>query len=175
MNDMAETRIYLDLDGVLADFSRGVRELCGMEAAPQNGERDYRQDERMWEAIRKADHFYGRLEPVPGSGKLFREIRKAYGDRCEILTGIPKPRRGIATAGEDKIQWVRRFFSSDIRVRIVQREEKIRFCTGPESILVDDREDTIRDWREKGGTGILFTGAEEALRALGLGGASEES
>ena len=31
---------------------------------------------------------------------------------------------------------------------------------------IDDREKTIREWREKGGTGILHTDAEETLRQL---------
>ena len=163
---MKEGRIYLDLDGVLADFDRGIRELCGMEPLPQNGKRNPKQDDLMWEAIRKVDHFYDRLKLMPGAGDLFDEIRKQYGDRCEILTGIPKPERGITTAGEDKISWVHRVFSPDVRVHIVLREEKINYCTGPDTILIDDREKTIRKWQEKGGTGILHTGASDTLRIL---------
>lgn len=33
-------------------------------------------------------------------------------------------------------------------------------------ILIDDREKTIREWREKGGTGILHVSAEETLAEL---------
>ena len=62
----------------------------------------------MWDAIRKIDHFYDKLELMPGAKEMFGRIWDRYGERCEILTGIPKPERGILTAGEDKIRWMRR-------------------------------------------------------------------
>jgi len=31
---MRYEKIYFDMDGVLADFAKGVRELCGMEPSP---------------------------------------------------------------------------------------------------------------------------------------------
>lgn len=163
---MDSVKIYFDMDGVLADFDRGVNELCGMQAAPQSGDESAARDDRMWEGIRKVDHFYDRLELMPGAKELFERVYGKYGERCEILTGIPKPKRGIVTAGEDKIAWMKRMLSLDIRVNIVLREEKPRFCSGSESILIDDRESNIREWREMGGTGILHVSPEETLKEL---------
>lgn len=164
---MEEVRkIYLDMDGVLADFSRGVRELCGMEAAALNGKQDRKNDDLMWEAIRRTEHFYGRLELMPGAGELFHEIWRQYGRRCEILTGIPRPERGIADAAEDKIRWMHRMLSPEIRVNSVLRGEKIRFCRGPETVLIDDMEKTIREWTDRSGTGILFKSAGDTLRKM---------
>ena len=117
-------KIYFDMDGGLADFDRGVRDLCGMEPQSQNG------------------------------------------DRCEILTGIPKPRRGILTAGEDKINWVRRVLSENVTVNIVYREEKPQYCKGRMDILIDDAAENIRQWEEIGGTGILHISAEGTAKIL---------
>ena len=158
--------IYLDMDGVLADFDRGVRELCGMEPQSQNGKRSAKLDDLMWEAIRKAGHFYDRLELMPGAKEMFGRIYGKYGDRCEILTGVPKPERGIDTAGEDKIAWMKRELSDTVRVNIVLRKQKLDFCKGPESVLIDDMEKTILEWREAGGTGILHVSPEETLKEL---------
>ena len=33
---MEVEKIYFDMDGVLADFERGVREICGIEPPDQN-------------------------------------------------------------------------------------------------------------------------------------------
>ena len=120
----------------------------------------------MWEGIRKVEHFYDRLDLMPGAEKLFNLLREKYGDKCEILTGIPKPKRGIIGAGEDKVKWVRRLLSEDIRVNVVLRDEKLLYCTGPDCVLIDDREKSIRKWREKGGTGILHVCAEDTIAEL---------
>ena len=163
---MEMIRIYIDMDGVLADFDRGIRELCHMEPQPQNGERDAEADDRMWDEIRKVDHFYDQLELMSGAKEMFDLIYRKYGDRCEILTGVPRPERGIATAGEDKISWMKRNLSETVKVHIVLRKEKVQFCKGPESVLIDDREKTIRDWKEAGGTGILHISPEESVKEL---------
>ena len=168
---MAKVRVYIDMDGVLADFDRGVRELCHMEPQSQNGKRDTKIDDLMWDALRKVDHYYDKLELMPGAKEMFDLIYWKYGDQCEILTGVPRPERGIITAGEDKIAWTKRNLSEEVKINIVLRKEKLRFCKGPDSVLIDDRAKTIRDWKEAGGIGILHTSPKDTLdqlRALDL-------
>lgn len=117
--------IYFDMDGVLADFVGGVRNLCGMEPPNQNDKkRSKKMDDEMWNRIRNVQNFYDKLVPLPGAIEMFKKVRGVYGAKCEILTGIPKPKRGITTAGEDKIKWVHRLLGEDIVVNIVLREEK---------------------------------------------------
>ena len=157
------------MDGVLADFDRGVIELCGLEPLDQ-GVSDSR-EERMWNGIREVGHFYDKLEIMPGAKEMFDELYEKYGDKCEILTGIPKPKRGITGAGEDKIKWVRRLLSENIKVNIVLREHKPRFCTGKDCILIDDFRKNIKEWEAAGGTGVLSRNAEdttEKLKEMGI-------
>ena len=158
-------KIYFDMDGVLADFSRGIRELCGVEPIEQ-GARKPKEEDVMWEKARQVGHFYDKLMPMPGALEMFQTVYEKYDDKCEILTGIPKPRRGITTAGEDKISWVRRFLSKDVVVHIVFREEKKNYCKGKGCILIDDYEKNIREWIENGSTGILHISAEETMKEL---------
>ena len=163
---MDNWKIYFDMDGVLADFQRGVIELCHMEPTPLNGKRDAKYDDRMWAAIHEVDHFYGKLEPMSGAKLLFDTVYGRYGDHCEILTAIPKPHRGIVFAGEDKIAWTRQHLSDTVKVNIVLREDKPKFCTGKECVLIDDMQKNIKNWNSLGGTGILFTTAEAVLETL---------
>ncbi len=169
---MEAEKIYFDMDGVLADFERGVQEICGLNPPSQNGKhRSPGEDDEMWARIRLDEHFYDHLELMPGAKEMFDAVYGKYGDRCEILTGIPKPKRGMVFAGEDKIKWVHRLLSEDINVNIVFREEKPQFCTGKNCILIDDMESNIRDWEAYGGTGIQNISAGDTidkLKELGL-------
>ena len=159
-------KIFFDMDGVLADFDRGVRELCGMEPCSQGDDWKPGDDDEMWARIRDVGRYYDKLELLPGAKEMFDTIYGKYKDRCEILTGIPKPKRGIPTAGEDKITWMRRMLSEDIVVNVVIREQKPEFCTGKDCILIDDLERNIKEWEDEGGTGILHVSAGETLRRL---------
>ena len=120
----------------------------------------------MWVTIREVGHFYDRLDLLPGAKELFDTVYGKYGDRCEILTGIPREERGIVTAKDDKISWTQRLLSETVKVQTVCRKHKINFCTGPETILIDDREKTITEWQEKDGTAILHTTPEKTTREL---------
>ena len=55
---------------------------------------------------------------------MFHRIYDAFGDKCEILSGVPKARRGVVTAGEDQIRWVSRLLSDPIG-SVVYREPSV--------------------------------------------------
>lgn len=158
-------KIYFDLDGVMADFDRGVHELCGMDAFSHDDDLPF-SDDLMWERIKEVDHFYDKLELMPGALELFNDLYAKYGDKCEILSGIPKPKRGILTAGDDKINWVHRMLSEDIKVNIVYKEEKPKYCYGEDCILIDDLPANILAWEKIGGTGVMNSGAEDTREIL---------
>ena len=65
-------KIYFDMDGVLADFKKGIRELCGIEPPPQPEEVPEEEKEavkkandEMWQLVKGVDHFYDQLELMP--------------------------------------------------------------------------------------------------------------
>ena len=158
-------KIYFDMDSVLADFKGGVETLCGMEA-PDINEHNPEKDDEMWKRIREVEHFYAELDEMPGSRPLFETVYKKYRDKVEILTGIPKEKRGVVNAAQDKIDWVRRKFSRDVKVNIVYSEEKKKYCTGKGCILIDDMEKNILEWKAMGGSGFLHIEAENTLYRL---------
>ncbi len=162
---MEPKKIYFDLDNVLADFDEGVRELAGFRFRDRN-HRTREEDDQMWDAVRKVDHFYLKLGFIPGAKDFFGEVRGRFGDRVEILSGLPKPHRRIEYAAEDKIFWSHAWLDPEIKVNLVYKEGKADFCLGPEYILIDDLELNIIRWRDKGGTGILFTDTLSAAEQL---------
>ena len=157
--------IYFDMDGVLADFNRGVKELCGMEPK-QQGTADSAYYDELWQRVKDAGHFYDRLELMDGAYDLFREVHDLYGDRCQVLTGIPNPKRQIITAAEDKARWMHRNFGEDIIVHTVLRKEKKEFVKGPSSILIDDYIANAKQWEIAGGTAILHIDVQHTRQAL---------
>ena len=159
-------KIYFDMDGVLADFDRGIREFCGMDPVSQDYGWEPGADAEMWGKASKIPHFYDRLELMPGAKEMFDAVYGKYGDRCEILTGIPKPHRGMIGSAEDKTAWVRRLLSRDIVVHTVFKEQKPQFCTGKDCILIDDLKRNIDAWEEAGGTGILHRSSFGTIRVL---------
>jgi len=162
---MNVVKIYFDMDGVLADFNGGLIRLCDVEPEDQMHQTEAGTN-AIWDGVRSVEHFYDKLEVLPGADEMFRRVYEKYGDRCEILTGIPKPKRQIADAGEDKIKWTHRLLSPDVKVNIVYREQKKDFCVGKGSILIDDLKSNIDAWEAYGGTGILHKDAEETMAIL---------
>lgn len=155
---MKVSKIYFDMDGVLADFEGGIRNLLGVEPKGQETE-DPEADDRMFTAIKNFPNFYEKLEPIPGMLEIFRELSKKYD--CEILTGVPRPERGIVEASDNKKTWVKKYLGGNIVVHTVPRREKQKMALDETYILIDDYSKNIKAWNEAGGTGILFRGIEK--------------
>lgn len=115
---MQINKIYFDMDGVLADFDRGITELCLMKPQKQ-GVEGATSDDELWAAVRNVENFYNKLVPIKGAVEMFNTLREQYGDKCEILSAVPKPRRNIQTAREDKIRWVKRILSDEVVINLI--------------------------------------------------------
>jgi hypothetical protein len=78
-----EPRLFLDADGVLADFDEGARRLLGMSPAAfeaKHGRREF------WRRIANAKNFYGSLPEIPDARLLFETVEHL---KPTILTGPP--------------------------------------------------------------------------------------
>ena len=131
---MTIDKIYIDMDGVLADFDRGLIELCNVNPIDQSTKTED-EDATMWDKVRTVEHFYDKLPLISGASEAIFNLYKRYGDKCEILTGVPKEKRNIPEAGDDKIHWVHRLINPQIKVNICYKEDKQKFCTGKGSLF----------------------------------------
>ena len=82
------SKIYFDLDGVLADFDRGVMELAGFNRNGANANSDIKDDD-MWQAIARVSNFYDKLELMPGAKEMFNSILLKPPTFALLLTVLP--------------------------------------------------------------------------------------
>lgn len=153
---MEVNKIYFDLDDTLAEFSKGLYDICGLDPVPQDCATP-EQDDAMWAAIRDSNHFYYHLEEHTPGIKLFNKLRAQYGDKVEILSAVPKEKRGIVHAEEDKRNWVKEHLGKDVVTNITYTsKDKKQYCKGPGHFLIDDLGKNISSWQEAGGVGIQY-------------------
>ena len=162
---MSIKKIYFDMDGVLVDFNRGVKELANHEPIDQSID-DEEKTIALWNAVKKVDSFYYKLKPLNNMIDVFNEVNKKYPGCVEILSAIPKEKRGILGAKEDKIRWVKKYLGKNVKVNIVYKEEKKNYSLGKDHILIDDLDKNINEWVNSGGSGILFNENMDLLKEL---------
>lgn len=157
------SRIWLDLDGVFADFFPVAKRILGCE---------YREmpAAEAWAKLEQIPRLYRDLPMIPGSRALY-EALAPLGDRVAILGALPKPTGFLAAAEFDKRQWVACHLSATLRAKFIEGGANKASLAGPGDILIDDTERNIRLWEAAGGIGILHTSAEASiarLRELGV-------
>ena len=79
----SQPHLFLDCDGVLADFDLGAKLLLG--ASPRDFEARHGRGE-FWRRLARAPNFYGDLEEMPDAQELFSAVRHL---NPTILTGLP--------------------------------------------------------------------------------------
>ena len=148
-------RLFLDLDGVLADFDRGVEAVTGRRPGALRVP-------EMWRALSRVPAFFETLHWMEDAERLWRFCAP---HAPTILTGLPL---GV-WAPEQKRRWVARMLGAHVPVITCMSRDKPRHA-GPGDVLVDDRADARAGWEAAGGTFVHHRHAEgtiAALRALG--------
>ena len=143
----APLELFLDLDGVFANFDLRVFELTGKwphELASRE----------MWKAVDRDEGFFLNLAFMPGAETLWA-YAKQY--RPTFLTGAPSR----PVTHDHKRTWVAEKFGSEWRVIVLPSKDK-QIHAHPTAILVDDRDDNIQRWVDAGGIGILHDGDVQA-------------
>ncbi len=152
-------RLFLDCDGVLADFDDGAMRVLGMP--PRDYERRFG-PRRFWAALASAPDFFGSLDPLADARELYDAVRHLD---PTILTGLP---RGGWAEGQ-KRRWVARHFP-DVAVITTAAALKREHCR-PGDALVDDQDRYRHLWEAAGGIFVHHSGAGTSvasLRALGF-------
>ncbi|KAH3758736.1 DNA repair exonuclease SbcCD D subunit [Pelomyxa schiedti] len=146
------TWLFCDADGVLVDFVRGVKDLCGR--LPD----EFVSKNEMWETIARVDQFYLRLPWTTDGKELWAGIASF---KPAILTGLPRGN----WAEPQKRQWFERELGGSVPVIAVDVHLK-HMCSGTNHVLIDNEERHKAEWEAAGGTFILHTSTDQTLVAL---------
>ena len=164
----SEYKVYLDMDGVVADFDKRFEDLSGMK--PREFEEKYGKS-KFWDFIDEENKvsFWVGIPEMDGAKKLVDYVKKY---NYELLTAPSVKKQSYL----GKILWVRNH--SDLlggkpRINFKKAKEKheVKSELTKNDILIDDRADTIGRWEAKGGTGIVYKSANQVindLKKLGL-------
>ena len=160
MENKVIKRIFVDMDGVLADFNTGVENLTGREFPNTDaGHNDY--DERKEELTNK--RLFRNLPPMPDMYDLIAYIRHT-GLPWEILTAAGVINRELVVF--DKNEWIREYVSPSVVVTCTMTGSQKGMFAIKGSVLIDDRKKNLEAWEKHGGIGILHTSAEDTIKQL---------
>ncbi len=150
-----DRQLYLDCDGVLADFESGASAVLGMH--PKKFEKSHGLG-RFWAKLANATDFYFGLPLLDGATLLFEAVKHL--DPI-ILTGLPQGN----WAADQKVRWAAKYFPGTRIITTMARDKRKHAKAG--DVLVDDQTRHAHLWEEMGGTFIHHESVEETLERLG--------
>lgn len=142
--DLLRPTLFLDLDGVFADFEGHFPECFGVR-------HDEVDDDRLWELVHGHGSYFRDLPVMPGA-KAFYDAVKHH--RHAFLTACP--REGYLKVAQQKHDWVREHLDPRAFVLpVMGGHNKVAFLQCRGDVLIDDMEKNCRPWEKAGGLAIL--------------------
>lgn len=148
-------RIYLDLDGVMADFDAHFPAVFGLDHRGMA-------DDDMWATINAHPSYFRDMPVCPGAKQFFGEIEHLS---PIVLTACP--RTNYAHVARQKRAWVREHLSATITILpVMGGRNKPLFMHEAGDILIDDFERNTKAWEDEGGVAILHQSFRQTEREL---------
>lgn len=162
---MSGVTIYLDMDGVVADFMKSYAPLQKEHNVLDHSAHDH----KLFVATISTQPLFLNLEPMADATVLLEGIArfaKEYDVSVEMLTsvGTDDPALGNKVANE-KRQWLAKHGISYKPNFVTRKKEKSLYAT-PMSILIDDSWGCIDPFHNAGGKVIHHKSAVETLIKL---------
>ena len=169
--DMPDSKptVYLDMDGVLADFFGGIEKMYGVENWKQlTNDKTKDLKKEVINRITGSD-FFATLPKFPTADELIALVKKFTGGTFSINTS---PLRGDhENSGKYKKVWITNNIETPAEVVVTGRKETYAKdkASGTPNILIDDRPVNIQKWPAAGGHGILYQANRDPLTKVEKG------
>lgn len=155
--------LYIDMDGVTANFEGKAFELFGDKWRTEI-------NSPGWGRFKEYPNLYEILDPYPKARELYERCCELMGDKNQVraLTALPsRAKNYFPDAARDKILWNQRHISKDFRTYFGPlAKDKQHHVMTSRDILIDDMERNIEQWNAKGAIGILHRSIDETLEIL---------
>lgn len=150
---MNRRSIYIDMDGVVADFEERVSEILGRKIGW--GVSDLTKAD--WDKVTENQQLYRDLPLITESVKMVGLCRGfSHMFNVSFLTAIPREAT-MPSSKADKTYWLNKHFPGmEINFGPFSRDKQ-RYCK-PFDLLIDDKPENIEQWVSKGGCAIHHTG-----------------
>jgi hypothetical protein len=151
--------IYLDMDGVIANFDKRFIELFGVNAKNNLSEDEF---QVYFKKFLDGKNFTT-LDLMPGANILFGYLNNT-GLPIHILSSTSSQKNHDEVSYQKEI-WLNKHHIDYPAIFVPGKEYKPNFADS-ESILIDDTESIIKGWNKAGGVGILHTDALTTIDIL---------
>ena len=160
---MNKPEVYLDLDGVLADFFTEYAKLAGIESGNYRDIPPAKTDPTLQKMI--GTDFFNRLPKTQPADQIVAMVVKLYGHYH--ICSSP-----LRNDFENSEKWKRVWIKNNLNPQpddLIITPNKAKYAKqkdGTPNILVDDRGSNISAWEAAGGIGIKYQADEDSLSVL---------
>jgi hypothetical protein len=151
-------QLFLDCDGVLADFDAYIEPLVGERTNIAGVQQDV---PGMWEKIYAHGDFYAKLPLMNDAMELYEAVRHL---NPIILTGVPRFKFNEDWATRQKFAWANQHFPGLQIITCLSANKRDYMEAG--DVLVDDNLQYRELWLEHGGVFITHTSAANSIAEL---------
>jgi hypothetical protein len=153
------TKIYLDMDGVIADFDKRYKARYKME--PREAEQHKEFDKFFTQFINDGE--FATLDLMPDAMELINYLRSLKVP-TEILSSSASEKKDPQIRPQ-KMEWLEKN-NIEFPAIIVPGKRHKKDYSNKNTLLIDDTGVNIDQWRREGGIGILHTDAQTTINIL---------
>ena len=144
----SKTEVYVDMDGVLADFFGEWAKLAGVKSF-----RDIQDPESSLDLVRNTDEFWLKLPKTKNADALIDLILSTWNGYKILST----PLAGDPDSEPHKLEWIKQNLKGRMPKDVILSHDKAKYATQPDgtpNILIDDYGVNIQKWEAAGGIGF---------------------